>query len=95
MTAGTLHIFPDITHAREPSVWTTRKSAIRLLFGPSDHFRRFREDFTLARDLGLALNTGAHLSALCRTRIGPYQLHDAYDIEALKNVLREQESPGL
>jgi tRNA pseudouridine55 synthase len=44
----------------------------------------------LARDLGLALNTGAHLSALCRTRIGPYYLRDAYDIEDLKSVLKEE-----
>ena len=43
----------------------------------------------LARDLGLALNTGAHLSALCRTRIGPYHLRDAYNIEDLKLMLKD------
>jgi tRNA pseudouridine55 synthase len=42
----------------------------------------------LARDLGLALNTGAHLSALSRTRIGPYHLQDAYEIEDLKSMLK-------
>ena len=41
----------------------------------------------LARDLGKALNTGAHLTALCRTRIGPYYLSDAYDVEELKRML--------
>lgn len=65
---------------------------------PQVHFRVSCSKGTyiraLARDLGLALNTGAHLSALCRTRIGPYKLHDAYDIEELKNVLKEQESHG-
>ena len=45
----------------------------------------------LARDLGLELNTGAHLSALCRTRIGPYHLRDAYDIEDLKSALKGEE----
>jgi tRNA pseudouridine55 synthase len=42
----------------------------------------------LARDLGLALGSGAHLSALCRTRIGPYHLQDAYEIEDLKSALK-------
>lgn len=32
---------------------------------------------SIARDFGLALNSGAHLTALCRTRIGPYLLKDA------------------
>jgi len=44
----------------------------------------------LARDLGLTLNTGAHLSALCRTRIGPYHLRDAFTIETLKSELTLQ-----
>ncbi len=38
---------------------------------------------SLARDLGIALNSGAHLSALRRTRIGDYHVKDAekiYDI---------------
>ena len=59
---------------------------------PQVHFRVSCSKGTyiraLARDLGQALNTGAHLSALCRTRIGPYHLHDAYDIEDLKTALK-------
>jgi tRNA pseudouridine55 synthase len=59
---------------------------------PEVHFRVACSKGTyiraLARDLGLALNTGAHLSALCRTRIGPYHLRDAYDIEDLKSALK-------
>jgi tRNA pseudouridine55 synthase len=35
---------------------------------------------SLARDLGLALGSGAHLTALCRTRIGAYKLEDAMTI---------------
>jgi tRNA pseudouridine55 synthase len=38
----------------------------------------------LARDLGTKLDSGAHLTALCRTRIGPYHLRDAFDVESLK-----------
>ncbi len=36
---------------------------------------------SLARDFGEKLNTGAYLSSLCRTRIGPYLLEDAMTIE--------------
>ncbi len=34
----------------------------------------------LARDIGLALGAGAHLTALCRTRIGAYRLEDALTV---------------
>lgn len=32
---------------------------------------------SIARDFGLHLNSGAHLTALCRTRIGDFKLQDA------------------
>ena len=38
---------------------------------------------SLARDLGEALGTPAHLSALVRTHVGPWSLVDAVSIEAL------------
>jgi tRNA pseudouridine55 synthase len=41
----------------------------------------------LARDFGQLLNTGAHLSALRRTRIGPYHLEQALDPETFKKTL--------
>lgn len=37
----------------------------------------------LARDIGLALGSGAHLAALERTRIGEVKLQDCWEIEAL------------
>jgi tRNA pseudouridine55 synthase len=43
---------------------------------------------SLARDLGQALNTGAHLTALCRTRIGPWYLRDAYEVEGILELVR-------
>jgi tRNA pseudouridine55 synthase len=43
----------------------------------------------LARDFGFALNTGAHLSALCRTRIGPWHLRDAYEVEGILELVRK------
>lgn len=48
---------------------------------------------SIARDFGLALQSGAYLSALCRTRVGPYKLVDAYKVDALKNILRGQYLP--
>jgi tRNA pseudouridine55 synthase len=43
---------------------------------------------SLARDFGLALQSGAHLTALCRTRIGDYKLSDAMSIEEFENSLK-------
>lgn len=36
---------------------------------------------SLARDFGTALGVGAHLSSLCRTRIGTFKLTDALSVE--------------
>ena len=44
---------------------------------------------SLARDFGESLGTGAHLTALCRTRIGQFHLRDAYQIADLEVALRE------
>jgi tRNA pseudouridine55 synthase len=38
----------------------------------------------LARDLGAALGVGGHLTALRRTRVGPYDVVDAHTLEALE-----------
>lgn len=45
---------------------------------------------SLARDFGLALNSGAHLTTLCRTRIGQYNLKDALSIESFQNSLENK-----
>lgn len=42
---------------------------------------------SLAHDFGKALNNGAHLSELRRTRIGDFQVANAIDIEGFKNQL--------
>ena len=34
----------------------------------------------LVRDFGLQLGVGAYLKSLCRTRIGPFRLEDAYNV---------------
>lgn len=43
---------------------------------------------SLARDFGLALKSGAHLTALCRTRIGDYKLEDAMSIEEFEQKFK-------
>ena len=43
---------------------------------------------SLAHDFGKALNNGAHLSALRRTRIGDHRVTDAISIEAFEDLLR-------
>ena len=39
---------------------------------------------SLARDLGLALGCGAHLTRLVRSRIGAYRVEDAFSLEAIE-----------
>lgn len=46
---------------------------------------------SLARDFGLALNSGGHLRALCRTRIGNYKLADAMSLETFEKTYAEAE----
>ncbi|ROR66513.1 tRNA pseudouridine(55) synthase TruB [Agrococcus jenensis] len=43
----------------------------------------------LARDLGAALGVGGHLSALRRTRIGPFSVDGAPDADALPEAARD------
>ena len=39
---------------------------------------------SLARDFGVALGCGAHLTRLVRTRIGEYRVEDAFSLEAIQ-----------
>lgn len=44
----------------------------------------------LARDIGVALGTGAYLTGLIRTRIGNYKLSDCMDVEHFQEWLNNQ-----
>jgi len=44
---------------------------------------------SLARDFGEFLGCGAHLIALCRTRIGSFYLRDAYELNDFQNLLAD------
>ena len=41
----------------------------------------------IARDFGLASGSGAYLSTLCRTRVGPYLLSDSWEMNEFKEFL--------
>lgn len=45
---------------------------------------------SLAHDFGQALNSGAHLSVLRRTKIGDFSVKNAKDIEGFVNSLKEE-----
>lgn len=47
---------------------------------------------SLARDLGIALNSGAYLVGLCRTRIGDLKLEDAWDLKKFLEKLAVNET---
>jgi tRNA pseudouridine55 synthase len=42
---------------------------------------------SLANDYGTVLGCGAHLSSLCRTRIGEFKLTDAVEMEEFEKML--------
>lgn len=44
----------------------------------------------LARDFGKALQSGAYLKALCRTRIGEFKLEDAYSLDDIEQIVLNQ-----
>lgn len=50
---------------------------------------------SLARDFGFALNSGAHLSSLHRTRIGNYAVKDAMTIEDFIKIANLQSNQNV
>ena len=55
----------------------------RIVCGKGTYIR------ALARDFGETMQCGAYLSALCRTRIGDFELKDALEIETFKSIITE------
>lgn len=66
----------------------TMQMSIRVCCGKGTYIR------SLARDIGRALGSGAHLTALCRTRVGDVRIENCVTIEDfpqwLENVEREK-----
>jgi tRNA pseudouridine55 synthase len=46
---------------------------------------------SIARDFGAALNSGAYLAKLCRTRIGDYKIENAVSPELFSNTLKQED----
>lgn len=55
---------------------------VRLLCSKGTYIRSF------ARDFGKALNSGAYMSSLVRTKIGNFTLNDAYSIDTFNDFLK-------
>jgi tRNA pseudouridine55 synthase len=45
----------------------------------------------MAHDFGQILNSGGHLSALRRTKIGEFDVNKAYTIESFETLLDEKQ----
>lgn len=61
-----------------------REISLRVVCGKGTYIR------ALARDIGLALQSGAHLTALRRTRVGDYALADCFTLDRFETWLDGQ-----
>ncbi len=77
----TIHAF-DITRIELPEV------DFRVHCSKGTYIR------SLAHDFGQRLNNGAYLSRLCRTRIGPYRLEDAWNLEDFIKLVGSRQKPS-
>ena len=73
----TIHRF-DITSIQLPVV------EFRVVCSTGTYIR------SLAHDFGAALGCGAYLSSLCRTRIGSFELKDAWSIQQAEEMIRAE-----
>jgi len=71
----------ELTHF-DPS---TMQMSIRVSCGKGTYIR------SLARDIGEALGSGAHLTALCRTRLGDVRIEDCITLDELPAWLEKIE----
>ena len=63
----------------------TMQMIIRVSCGKGTYIR------SLARDIGQALNSGAYLTALCRTRLGDIRIEDCLTLDDFPQWLEQQE----
>lgn len=63
----------------------TMQLSIRVVCGKGTYIR------SLARDIGQALNSGAYLTALCRTRLGSVRIEDCLTLDDFPQWLDQQE----
>ena len=63
----------------------TMQMSIRVGCGKGTYIR------SLARDIGRALGSGAHLTALCRTRLGSVRIEDCITLDGFQQWLDQQD----
>lgn len=63
---------------------TKQQASIRVVCGKGTYIR------SLARDIGEALQSGAYLTSLCRTRVGDVKLSDCIEIDSFQSWLDQQ-----
>lgn len=63
--------------------WEAPKLTLRVLCSKGTYIR------ALARDLGEAMNSGAHLTALRRTRVGYYTIDDAMSLDKALELIKD------
>lgn len=78
------HVFIDEIELMQCDL-ENKQIVIRVVCSKGTYIR------SLARDIGIALNSGAYLTDLCRTRIGEYKLADCLDIETFDTWLDGQD----
>ena len=82
----------------EPRRVTIKEFEITKIEMPIVHFRVVCSTGTyirsLANDFGEALGVGAHLSSLCRTRIGDFHLRSAMNISEVQQWIQEKLAMG-
>ena len=62
--------------------------SLRVVCGKGTYIR------SLARDIGRSLNSGAYLTALCRTRLGDVSITDCIKLDDFPQWLENQEIEG-
>lgn len=82
LQAKTVHIDEIELTAFDPA---TMQMSIRVSCGKGTYIR------SLARDIGRALQSGAYLTALCRTRLGNVRIDDCITIDDFSAWLEQQE----
>ena len=85
--------------ALEPRRITIRDFTIASIDMPVVHFKVTCSTGTyirsLAHDFGAALGCGAHLSSLCRTRIGEFGLGDAMTMEQVISMIDQEKASSV
>jgi tRNA pseudouridine55 synthase len=86
---GTLELAPRALHISQFDIDSTAFPNIRFKVQCSKgtYIR------SLAHDFGKALNSGAYLTELCRTSVGPFLLEDAWPLEELIEVINQIPKP--